>query len=485
MPSLNEVLSTLSGKAEISYISVNPITRVMTVPEEYKDLGVESDKDVRRLWFKFPKIVEDDIDLSALTLYINYKNAAGNLDSYLIEDMSVEEDCIKFSWLLSRNVTKSKGTVSYIVCGKKSNNGDIVAEWNTRVSNGTVSEGLETSASIETENADVIEQILLKIGSVPSDEPNKQENQVLTAKSDGTTSYEYPTCMPISKKKGYTKISSVDIEIEIYPEDGTQAFLTDEYGKYVFSYWVTNESGSSVKKTINGALSIDPGNIVIIQYRPFLDDSEPKAEIRVSIIGASDLSNIYSRRYVSNALDEWMDNSVSVHSIYDSNDNASANSGKAICETCSGHDFGILKDALVLNLESSRGYGEALVIEGSGIGVYSYDLRNMTAEKTDKFIGYESSDVMFQIKKSGNGEYTCTPSLADVKPQAPWYVHVMYVSDDDDTVYYGNLTSADSKGIHFRILKNLTETMDITINHNDSSVTVETKALNQNSGDNA
>lgn len=485
MPSLNEVLSTLSDKAEISYISVNPITRVMTVPEEYKDLGVESDKDVRRLWFKFPKIVEDDIDLSALNLYINYKNAAGNLDSYLIEDMSVEEDCIKFSWLLSRNVTKSKGTVSYIVCGKKSSNGDIIAEWNTRVSNGTVSEGLETSASIETENADVIEQILLKIGSVSSDEPNKQENQVLTAKSDGTTSYEYPACMPISKKKGYTKTSSVDIEIEIYPEDGTQAFLTDEYGKYVFSYWVTNESGSSVKKTINGALSIDPGNIVIIQYCPYLDDSEPKAAIRVDIIGDSDLSNIYARSYISNALDEWIDNSVSVPSIYDSNDNASANSGKAICETCSGHDFGILKDALVLNLESSRGYGKALVIEGSGIGVYSYDLRNMTTEKTDKFIGYESSDVMFQIRKSDNGEYTCTPSLADVNPPAPWYVHVMYVSDDDDTVYYGNLTSEDSKGIHFRILKNLTETIDITINADDGSVTVETKALNQNSGDNA
>lgn len=485
MPSLNEVLSTLSGKAEISYISVNPITRVMTVPEEYKDLGVESDKDVRRLWFKFPKIVEDDIDLSALTLYINYKNAAGNLDSYLIEDMSVEEDCIKFSWLLSRNVTKSKGTVSYIVCGKKSNNGDIVAEWNTRVSNGTVSEGLETSASIETENADVIEQILLKIGSVPSDEPNKQENQVLTAKSDGTTSYEYPACMPISKKKGYTERDD-DIEIEIYPEDGTQAFLTDEHGKYVFSYWVTNESGSSVKKTINGALSIGPGNIVIIQYDPYLDGSEPKAEIRVDIIGDSDLSNIYARSYVSNALDEWIDNSVSVHSIYSSGDKASANSGKAICETCSRHGFGILKDALVLNLESSRGYGEALVIEGSGIGVYSYDLHNMTAKKkTDKFIGYEPFDVMFLIRKSDNGEYTCTPSLDDAQsPPAPWYVHVMYVSDDD-VAYYGNLTSQDSNGLHFRILKNLTETIDITINTDDSSVTVETKDLNQNSGDNA
>lgn len=224
---------------------------------------------------------------------------------------------------------------------------------------------------------------------------------------------------------------------------------------------------------------------MIIKYNPYIDDSEPKASIRVDIIGDSDLSNIYARSYISNALDEWMDNSVSVHSIYDSNDNASANSGKAICETCSGHNFGILKDALVLKLESSRGYGKALVIEGSGIGVYSYDLRNMTAEKTDKFIGYESSDVMFQIRKSDNGEYTCIPSLADVKPSAPWYAHVMYVSDDDNTAYYGDVSSSDSKGIHFRILKNLTETMDITINHNDGSVTVETKALNQNSGDNA
>lgn len=223
---------------------------------------------------------------------------------------------------------------------------------------------------------------------------------------------------------------------------------------------------------------------MIIQYDPYIDDSEPKASIRVDIIGDSDLSNIYARSYVSNALDEWRDYSVSVQSIYSSGSNASANSGKAICETCSGHNFGILKDALVLNLESARGYGEALVIEGSGIGVYSYDLHNMTAEKTDKFIGYESSDVLFQIRKSANGEYTCTPSLADVNPPAPWYVHVMYVSDDN-AAYYGNLTSVDSKGFHFGILKNLTETMDITINPNNSSVTVETKALNQNGGDNA
>lgn len=55
MPSLNEVLSTLSDKAEISYISVNPITRVMTVPEEYKDLGLNLTRMSEDCGLNFPK----------------------------------------------------------------------------------------------------------------------------------------------------------------------------------------------------------------------------------------------------------------------------------------------------------------------------------------------------------------------------------------------------------------------------------------------
>ena len=71
MATLDEVLTTAEIIEPICII--DPITRGIKVPVEYRNLGVESDEKVTRIKFRCPKIVGDNIDLTKYHLYINYK----------------------------------------------------------------------------------------------------------------------------------------------------------------------------------------------------------------------------------------------------------------------------------------------------------------------------------------------------------------------------------------------------------------------------
>ena len=161
MSTVDEVLATAEVVDAVCVIDGE--TRIISVPTEYKELGVESDEKVTRVKFQCPKIVEDNIDLTEYNLYINYRNADNKLNSYLVEDATVTNDVINFSWLLSRHVTESPGTISYIVCAKKSDYTGVINEWNTKVATGTVGVGLEATEEIEEQNIDIIEQILRSI----------------------------------------------------------------------------------------------------------------------------------------------------------------------------------------------------------------------------------------------------------------------------------------------------------------------------------
>ena len=161
MSTIDEVLAAAEVVNAVCVIDGE--TRIISVPNEYKELGVESDEKVTRVKFQCPKIVGDNIDLTEYNLYINYRNAGNKLNSYLVEDATVTGDTINFSWLLSRHVTESPGTINYIVCAKKSDDTGVINEWNTKVATGTVGIGLETTEEIEEQNIDAIEQILRSI----------------------------------------------------------------------------------------------------------------------------------------------------------------------------------------------------------------------------------------------------------------------------------------------------------------------------------
>lgn len=159
---IEEALEASAVELVNDIFTVNPESRVITVPESEKIFGVYNDENTERKHFRCPKIVGDNIDLSAMHLYINYQNANGQKYPYLVEDVQTDGDYITFSWLIGPDVVAYKGQVKFILCAKK----DTALEWNTTLAEGVVLEGLEATDEVVDRNPDIIEQILTRLDNV-------------------------------------------------------------------------------------------------------------------------------------------------------------------------------------------------------------------------------------------------------------------------------------------------------------------------------
>lgn len=122
-------------------------------------LGVEHDKYAERIYFVAPKIVGDDIDLSAKTTRIDIKFTNGYGDSYFIQSTDVkdqEDGNVTFSWLLTEKVAVTYGNVSFCVCAKQINTQNIVEkEWHTAPFVGKVITGID----VDIEDKEIITDI--------------------------------------------------------------------------------------------------------------------------------------------------------------------------------------------------------------------------------------------------------------------------------------------------------------------------------------
>ena len=85
---------------------VNPEERKIEIPETELLLGVYSDRNVERKYFKCPRIIGDNIDLSLCYMFINYVSSSGTIGQQQCNDVKLDEtgNYITFSWLLSGNV---------------------------------------------------------------------------------------------------------------------------------------------------------------------------------------------------------------------------------------------------------------------------------------------------------------------------------------------------------------------------------------------
>lgn len=198
---------------------VNPESRVITVPESEKIFGVYNDGNTERKHFRCPKIVGDNIDLSAMHLYINYQNANGQKYPYLVEDVQTDGDYITFSWLIGPDVVAYKGQVKFILCAKK----DTALEWNTTLAEGVVLEGLEATDEVVDRNPDIIEQILTRLDNVTEIPQEKVSSAV----------EEYMTKNPINipKKLPNPQALTITYGNQTHTYDGSEAVaITIETG---------------------------------------------------------------------------------------------------------------------------------------------------------------------------------------------------------------------------------------------------------------
>ena len=166
MATADELLSILDND---KILVIDKDLRTITIPASVKSLGVQSDDDVLRLRFKMPRMY-DDIDLSTFSIRINYMNAAGVGDVYIVDDATFDESTITFTWLIGRTAAAAQGSVRFIVCMKLLKNignekVEVVKEYNTTVASLPILEGLETSEAVVQQNPDVLEYILTNLNS--------------------------------------------------------------------------------------------------------------------------------------------------------------------------------------------------------------------------------------------------------------------------------------------------------------------------------
>lgn len=145
------------GEVVDSTLYIDLESRLITIPKSITNLGVESDDEVKKLSFSIPRHY-GDVDLSEFKIRINYLNTRKMGDVYQVTDALIDEENIKFSWIVGRNAFIYKGNVTFNVCLRKFKDDEVIQEFNTTISTLPVLEGLETGEQAILPYTDILEQ---------------------------------------------------------------------------------------------------------------------------------------------------------------------------------------------------------------------------------------------------------------------------------------------------------------------------------------
>lgn len=159
-----ELLNSLtSDSGEEGHIVIGN-DRFITVPEALKRIAVQYDHNVETITFDCPRYW-DGLDMSTMVIYINYMCPNGTLGMSFANNVVVDEldnSIMHFDWTISRNVTMFKGSLTFLICIKKTNNdGEEQNHWNSELNRDMyISEGLECEGTILEQYPDIIMDIL-------------------------------------------------------------------------------------------------------------------------------------------------------------------------------------------------------------------------------------------------------------------------------------------------------------------------------------
>ena len=244
----------------MSYIVIDDNLRTMTIPTDIVLLGVESDDDVNKIPFKMPKTYSG-YDLSEFEARINYMNAKGEGDVYIVDDLTVDQEdptIMTFTWIVGRNACKYKGNTKFIVCLKKFEEGssEVIQEFNTTVYVLPVLEGLETTDAVIQQNSDVIEQILQKIDDSGLFDPNEYYTK---DEVDEMIPTELPNPEDLTiNGTSYNGSESVDLTIE-----ATTILPTTASGKFIHVVDAVPQNATGLQLYDSSEDPIESANVVV------------------------------------------------------------------------------------------------------------------------------------------------------------------------------------------------------------------------------
>lgn len=216
---------TTDGEAEEHIIIGND--RFITIPQSLKKIAVQYDNNVRTVTFDCPRY-SDGRDLSTMTILVNYMRPDGKIGQYPADNVTIDEldnTVIHFDWEIREHVTRVDGTLSFLVCAKKTNSdGTNENHWNSELNQDmTISKGLNCGESIVEVYPDLIAQILIRLDAVeektaPGSGGNVdfETDETLTLK-DGilsvntTDQMAQDNTLPITSAGVYTIVGNIEV----------------------------------------------------------------------------------------------------------------------------------------------------------------------------------------------------------------------------------------------------------------------------------
>jgi len=150
---------------------VDLTSRVITVPEELKYIGVETDNNSEKVWFKVPRYFDEpDVqgqgDLFSKVAQVHFLNAGGSYGVYTITETKDNEDgTISLAWLIGKDVTEFSGDVKFQLVFTLFDNGNNVYKLSTTPATLVVRAGINTknfSVSKESATYDQLSKISLQ-----------------------------------------------------------------------------------------------------------------------------------------------------------------------------------------------------------------------------------------------------------------------------------------------------------------------------------
>lgn len=191
MPSIEELLDQAENETSAiepvnDILEIDPETRTVLIPDSEIIFGVEADQRAERKYFRCPKIVGNNIDLSELEIYVIFQNAGGseeeNRDAYHVQDLEDTGDgYVTFSWELTEKVTRFVGQVSFVVAATRTqSDGTLQNRWSTTIATGKSLIGLQTgmSENEQQQASDLYTQLITELNATA--EIKKNEITTLT-----------------------------------------------------------------------------------------------------------------------------------------------------------------------------------------------------------------------------------------------------------------------------------------------------------------
>lgn len=123
----------------MEYLIIDPSTRKITVPKSEQLFGVYGEGNIERKYFKCPKIVGDNVDLSDCYIFVNYYTAKGLPGKYTVKDVNVDGENITFSWELKQHIFDANEDTS-IYFAVEAKNKDKVEVFRTSPATGKAKE---------------------------------------------------------------------------------------------------------------------------------------------------------------------------------------------------------------------------------------------------------------------------------------------------------------------------------------------------------